>query len=161
MKKLVAAFLVLLSAGAVSAQDRGSRDMELIDSLILVQHHYDPRVVKVDTGYTIQSKKVSEHYFIDTTTQALERAVVQVYHTPERSTIEYYFFLDNTLARVQSQEFSKEGFSETRIHYFDHNTPLDCGKKEQALCAGYVQKASGMVRRLKSSGSLVRSTVRR
>jgi hypothetical protein len=149
MKKLVAAFVGLLSAGVVSAQEEGIRGMEVIDSLILTTHHYDPRVVKVDTQYTLQSKKVSEHYFIDTTTQGLERAVVQVYHSPERSTIEYYFFLDNALARVQSQEFSKEGFSETRIHYFDRNRPLDCKKKEQELCAGYVQKATGMLRRFK------------
>ena len=127
--------------------------MELIDSLILARHHYDPRVVKVDTLYTLQSKKVSEHYFIDTAAKALERAVVQVYHSPERSTIEYYFFLDNGLARVQSQEFSNEGFSEARIHYFDRNTPLDCQKKEQALCTGYVQKATGMLRRFKYRNS--------
>ena len=141
--------MVLLSAGAASAQEEGSRGMEVIDSLISARHHYDPRVVKVDTQYTLQRKKVSEHYFIDTTSQALERAVVQVYHSPEHSTIEYYFFLDNALARVQSQEYSKEVFGEASIHYFHRNTPLDCKKKEQALCTGYLQKATGMLRRFK------------
>ena len=153
MIKLVAAIMVLSIAGVASAQDGDSRDMALIDSLILARHHYDQRVMKVDSQYTLQSKKVSEHYFIDTTTQTLERAVVQVYHSPERSTIEYYFFLDNALARVQSQEYSIEGFSDARIHYFNRNRPLDCKKKEQALCEGYVQKATGMLRRLKSQNS--------
>ena len=57
MKKLVVAFMVLLSAGAASAQEEGSRGMEVIDSPISAWHHYDPRVVKVDTQYTLQRKK--------------------------------------------------------------------------------------------------------
>jgi hypothetical protein len=153
MKKLLLALVALINVGTVVAQEACDRDMELIDSLILARHHYDLRVVKIDTNYTRNTQMVSEHYFIDTTTQALERAVVQVQHSPERSTIEYYFFLDNTLARVQSQEYGKEGFSETRIHYFDRNRPLDCKKKDRALCAGYVQKATEMLRRLQYRSS--------
>jgi hypothetical protein len=148
MKKLLLALVLLVSANALMAQEGDNRGMEYIDSLISTNHHYDPRVVKVDTNYAVKSKKVSEHYFIDTTTQNLERAVVQVYHTPERSTIEYYFFLNNALARVQSQVFGKEGFSDTRIHYFSNNTPLDCKKKDKALCERYVSKATAMLRRV-------------
>ena len=150
MKRFLLALVLLFSAGTLKAQEEGSRGMEYIDSLISATHHYDPRVVKVDTNYDRKSRKVSEHYFIDTTTQVLERAVVQVYHTPEHSTIEYYFFLNNALARVQSQVFSKQGFSETRIHYFNNNTPLDCKKKDKALCDRYVAKATGMLRKVRS-----------
>ena len=123
--------------------------MEDIDSLILAQHHYDPRIVKIDTAYYINSQKVSEHYFVDTTTHILERAVVQVYHTPTNSTIEYYFFLDNALARVQTQDYREEGFSDAVIHYFHNNTPIDCGKKGRRACDDYVQKAKSMVSKLR------------
>jgi len=147
---LLLVVVLLFSTGALNAQEEGSKGMEYIDSLISAAHHYDPRVVKVDTNYVRKSRKVSEHYFIDTTTQVLERAVIQVYHSPEHSTIEYYFFLNNALARVQSQVFSKEGFSDTRIHYFDNNTPLDCKKKDKALCDRYVAKATGMLRMVRT-----------
>lgn len=149
MKRLLLALTTIFCGGVAMAQLADNPQMESIDSLILVQHHYDPRVVKIDTAYTLHSKKITEHYFVDTTTNALERAVVQVHHTPTSSTIEYYFFLDNALARVQSQDYRGEQFSDAEIYYFYNNTPIDCTKKEKKPCDNYVQKALAMVKTLR------------
>lgn len=151
MMRLLLSLFFFCCGGTLLAQSAEDRKMEDIDSLILARHHYDPRIVKIDTSYFINSRKVSEHYFVDTTTQVLERAVVQVYHTPTNSTIEYYFFLDNALARVQTQDYREEAFSDAEIHYFDKNTPLDCGKKGRRACEDYVQKAKTMVSRLRGA----------
>ena len=145
------AFMLLVSAGGLKAQKAGSKGMQYIDSLISATHHYDARMVKVDTSFVLKSKKVSEHFFIDTAAQVLERAVVQLHHTPERSTIEYYFFVNNALTCVQSQEFSNGDFSNTHIYYFDNNTPLDCTRKDKALCKYFVAKATAMLQRVKAS----------
>lgn len=152
MKRLLMALAACLCGGVVLAQSADDHQMESIDSLILARHHYDPRVVKIDTAYFIDSKKITEHYFVDTTTNVLERAVVQVYHTPTNSTIEYYFFLDNALARVQSQEYKGEHFSDAEIHYFYNNTPIDCDKKLRGPCDNYMQKARDMVNKLRPHG---------
>lgn len=149
MKRLLLALVVFCWGGLAGAQPAGGDQMEAIDSLILAQHHYDPRVVKVDTAYFRHSKKVTEHYFIDTTTNVLERAVVQVYHSPTSSTIEYYFFLDNALARVQCQNYQGEQFSDAEIFYFYKDTPIDCSKKDRRPCDTYMQKARDMVNKLK------------
>jgi hypothetical protein len=149
MKRLLQVLLAFFCGGMSMAQSSDGSQMESIDSLILARHHYDPRVVKVDTAYFHNSKRITEHYFIDTTTNALERAVVQVHHTPTSSTIEYYFFLDNTLARVQSQDYKGEQFSDAEIHYFYNNTPIDCDKKNRRPCDTYMQKARMMVNKLK------------
>lgn len=151
MKRLLLALVAIYCGGTLLAQSADNRKMEDIDSLILAQHHYDPRIVKIDTAYYINSRKVSEHYFVDTSTQVLERAVVQVYHTATNSTIEYYFFLDNALARVQTQDYREEGFGDAEIHYFDKNTPIDCGKKGKRACDDYVQKAKSMISRLRGA----------
>lgn len=149
MKRLLLALCAFCCGGMALAQSADKDQMQSIDSLILAKHHYDPRVVKIDTAYYFNSQKISEHYFIDTTTNALERAVVQVYHTPTSSTIEYYFFLDNTLARVQSQQYREEGFSDAEIHYFYKEAPLDCGKKGKRACDDYMEKARNMVSKLR------------
>lgn len=151
MKQLLLVYLVLCCGGMALAQSVDDHEMESIDSLIRAKHHYDPRVVKIDTAYYLDSKKISEHYFIDTTTQVLERAVVQVYHTPTNSTIEYYFFLDNALARVQSQDYSGEQFSDAEIHYFHNNAPIDCNKKGKRACDDYVQRAKDMLGKFRQS----------
>lgn len=153
MKRLLLALCAFCCGGIVLAQSAEDRNMERIDSLIRAQHHYDPRIVKIDTAYYQNAKKVSEHYFVDTTTRALERAVVQVYHTPTNSTIEYYFFLDNALARVQTQDYREEEFSDAEIHYFDKNMPIDCTRKGKKACDDYVQKARIMVSKLRGTGS--------
>lgn len=149
MKKLLLASLLLPCGGMALAQTADDHEMQSIDSLIMAKHHYDPRVVKIDTAYYVNANKVSEHYFVDTTTNELERAVVQVYYTPTSSTIEYYFFLDNSLARVQTQNFKEEEFSDAEIHYFHNNAPIDCTRKDRKPCDNYVQKAKDMVRKLK------------
>jgi hypothetical protein len=148
MKKLLLTFLACYGGGFAFCQSLSDHEMGSIDSLILAKHHYDSRVVKVDTAYYLHSKKISEHYFIDTSTHVLERAVVQVYHSPTRSTIEYYFFLNNALARVQSQDYREEQFSEAEIYYFHNNVPIDSKKKDKRVCDSYVQKAKGLVSRL-------------
>lgn len=153
MKQLLLALALLIVHGVVVAQSDDARNMECIDSLIMTRHHYDPRVVKIDTAYFVNAQKVSEHYFVDTTTHVLERAVVQVYHSPTNSTIDYYFFLDNELARVQSQNYKEEKFSDAEIHYFHNNTPIDCSNKDKRACELYVQKAREMVSKLKQSRS--------
>lgn len=151
MHKLLVALFVLCCAGPVLGQSSGDYNMEVIDSLIRTKHHYGPDMVKIDTAYYRDSEKVSEHYFINTTTQALERAVVQVYHTPTNSTIEYYFFLDNALARVQTQDYREEAFGEARIHYFYKDAPIDCEKKGKRDCDSYVQKAKDMISKLRQA----------
>jgi hypothetical protein len=149
MKRLLLAIAAFCCGGVAVAQPADDHQMESIDSLIRIKHHYGSNVVKIDTAYYRNSEKVSEHYFINTATNTLERAVVQVYHTPTNSTIEYYFFLDNALARVQSQDYKEEGFGEAEIHYFLDNEPIDCKKKGRQPCDAYVQKARDMINKLK------------
>lgn len=149
MNRLLLAFFGLCCSGTLLAQSSDHYNMEVIDSLIRTNHHYGPGMVKIDTAYYRDSEKVSEHYFFNTTTQALERAVVQVYHTSTNSTIEYYFFLDNSLARVQTQDYREEEFGEAKIHYFYKDAPIDCEKKGKRDCDSYVQKAKDMISKLR------------
>lgn len=144
--------MLVMSFSRGFAQWTESSDINAIDSLIFLSHQYaGPGIVRMDTIYSSSDLRMEEHYFINIANNVLERAVVQIYHSPSASTLEYYFFLNNKLARVQTQEMKDDVISNTRIHYFAGGKPIECSRKDRTTCTLYVQKAKRMIQGLKLS----------